>query len=380
MRPLTINGKFLSAGPTGVHRAAEELVRAIDAEIASAAERSERAPRANLLVPPDARTLSGLRAIETRTVPGATGQRWEQVVLPRAVRGTVLLNLCNLGPLAVRDALTLVHDAMFVTSPSSYPRAFRWKYRAFVPLLARVHRAVMTVSEHSRTELARLGICPPERCHVVHNGCDHLARAPIAHDALARFGLEGTRYVLALASSVPRKNVAVLLEAFARAAPDGARLALFGPDSRDALAAAGLAVPASTRVLGRVSDAELRALLRGAHAFAFPSLDEGFGLPPLEAMAEGCPTVVAPRAALPEVCADAALYADPHDAAEWSRRFAELEDPGRRGALVRRGRDRAARFDWGSSARRILELARRVDADGASFGRGAGARAGALGT
>jgi glycosyltransferase involved in cell wall biosynthesis len=111
------------------------------------------------------------------------------------------------------------------------------------------------------------------------------------------------------------------------------------------------------RLLGRVSDGELRALYTHATAFVFPSLTEGFGLPPLEAMLCGCPTVVSRAGAIPEVCGDASRYVDPTDEAGWTRAMVEVAGQGEdaRRAAVEAGRRRAAPFTWARAARQMVD-------------------------
>jgi glycosyltransferase involved in cell wall biosynthesis len=117
---------------------------------------------------------------------------------------------------------------------------------------------------------------------------------------------------------------------------------------------------------GRVSDGELRALYENAACLAFPSTTEGFGLPPLEAMGLGCPVVVAPCGALPEVCGDAALYAPPGAPAAWAQAIRRLDgDAGLRQRMMEAGLARAALYRWEDSARRLLEVIEGVAAKGA---------------
>ena len=113
----------------------------------------------------------------------------------------------------------------------------------------------------------------------------------------------------------------------------------------------------NVRFLGRISDAELKGLLENASAFACPSLTEGFGLMPLEAMALGCPAVIAPCGALPEVCGDAALIADPHSPGDWAAQLAKLRSDEEAAAdYSARGKDRARLFSWDHSARALLDV------------------------
>ena len=125
---------------------------------------------------------------------------------------------------------------------------------------------------------------------------------------------------------------------------------------------AGLTPTADARFLGRVTDAELRALLDHATALVFPSLFEGFGLPPLEAMACGCPVVASDIPTLREVCGDAVLYADPTDAALWASQMDRLaNDAAERDDLADRGRRQATRFTWDRAADALIEAVQQME-------------------
>ncbi|PHY22899.1 hypothetical protein CSW59_00490 [Caulobacter sp. BP25] len=133
-----------------------------------------------------------------------------------------------------------------------------------------------------------------------------------------------------------------------------------GGNSR-VFADAGLSPPPGVRLIGRVSDEELRSLYTNAIAFVFPSLTEGFGLPPLEAMLCDCPAIVSSAAAIPEVCGEAALYVDPQDQAAWTRAMIDIaQSADRREALIVAGRERAGQFTWDRSARLLLKYLEEV--------------------
>lgn len=350
MPDLFFNGKFLTAPPTGVHRVAEEIIRAIDARLA---ERGGDCGAA-ILHPPGIKRELPLRVIPHRRVGRSGGPVWEQTELPRAARGGLLINLCNLGPVSSRNAITMIHDAQVRDAPGSYSAAFRAYYNAVQPVIGRRHRAILTVSGYSRARLMAHGTAPQEAIHVVHNGVDHATRA--APDRAAAFarGLRPGGYVLALASAQAHKNIAVLTRAFRDPRLGGLTLALVGDDP---LAMIDRQAPPNVATLGRVPDEALFGLMADALAFASPSLTEGFGLPPLEAMALGAPVVAAPRGAMPEIMGEAAIWADPDDPADWADAFLRLRaDAAHAAAHSAAGRDRAARYSWNDAAGRILDL------------------------
>lgn len=355
-KKIVINGKFLSAPPTGVHRVAAELANAL-ADLKAEAHPSVHGLDIELLLPRDGIARAAAIRLPHRVVSPFVGIPWEQLTLPFAAQKSLVLSLCNIGPALSRGAITMIHDAQVHLSPASYARPFRLWYRFIQPLFARRHRHILTVSAYSRGEIAVAGLCREDKISVIHNGVDHILRDPADLSVLNRLDLVGRPYVLALATTQAHKNIGVLLKAFADPALTGIRLVLFGAHGPDAFAAAGHALPANIVFSGRISDPALRGLMEHALCLAFPSTTEGFGLPPLEAMRLGCPAVVAPCGALPEVCADAVLYASPGKPGDWVAaiaRFAASSDHRRDYAVA--GRRRAAEFTWRAAAIKLAGI------------------------
>lgn len=357
-RNIIVNGKFLRAQPTGVHRVATELANAL-AALAEDDDPVVAGLEFSVWHPHDGARNAAQIALPKKQVGPLTGIPWEQITLPFAKRSGTLINLCNIGPVLAGDALTMIHDLQVRISPQSYSRGFRLWYRFTQPILARRNRMILTVSEFSRAEIVKAGLCPPERVAVVHNGVDHVLRTQSDPSVLHRLGLAGKPFVLALANTQEHKNVAVLLKAFARPELAEVALVLFGGVDRDAFAAAGLALPGNAVLAGRVGDGELRALMEHALCLAFPSTTEGFGLPPLEAMLLGCPAIIAPCGALPEVCGDAAVQVEPGDAAGWAAAVQRmLEDPDFRRKYSATGKLRAQQFTWARAGRQLAGVLR----------------------
>jgi glycosyltransferase involved in cell wall biosynthesis len=356
-RHWAINGRFLTQPVTGVQRYGREILSALDALMADAV------PLANglsveLLVPPDFDEGLSLKAIKIRKVGSTRGHAWEQTILPTHVRGG-LLSLCNLGPLATRKQILCIHDVNTRVCPQSYSAQFRLLYRSLIPLLGRTVRKVTTVSQYSASELRHHKICPA--ADVVGNGHEHALRWGAIHSNQTR-EISGPRTIVVLGSTVPHKNVGLILSLQDRLAAVGLRVAVVGASSSRVFGKVDYKDAENITWLGRTSDAELRALLQDCLCLAFPSLVEGFGLPPLEAMALGCPVVMSDRASLPEVGGDAVLYASPENADQWLNCFMRLlDDEQLRIKLVQRGREQAAQFRWAASAQRYLELMRGLD-------------------
>jgi glycosyltransferase involved in cell wall biosynthesis len=354
-RTVIINGRFLLGGSTGVHRVAEELTVQCAALVR---ERPGLARRIafELWVPPGARAGADKLGVPYRVAGGLDGRVWEQVTLPLMARGRMILSLCNVGVIAARRSVTMIHDAQVHITPASYSMAFRAWYRFQQGIIGHRHQRILTVSEFSRDQLVHYGVAPRDRIRIIHNGIDHIGAVEPDPRVLARLGLAPGQFVVSLANTQAHKNIAMLLRAFADPALADVTLVLFGSHGADQFRAAGHAIPANVRFAGRIDDASLAALFGAARCLAFPSCTEGFGLPPLEAMRSGCPALVAPAGALPEVCGDAALYADPRDAASWVAAIVRLgHDQLLRQRLIAAGRAQAARFTWRQAAERLIE-------------------------
>jgi len=348
------NGKFLASAPTGVHRVARELISSLDDLLSRPDVRDDNVWQ--LLKPRDAYQPLSLSRIPARTVGFNTWQPWEQVDLPFAAKNKILVNLCNLGPLAHPRNVTMIHDAQVFTSPASYGPAFRAWYQFALPKLGHQSIRVLTVSKFSRDQLVEYGIAERDNISVIYNGVDHLLRTPSAPGVVHKFSLVPNRYVVALASTQAHKNIKVLLKAFGDARLSNLKLVLVGAAGETHFLGAGLDAPANTLFVGAVSDGEFRGLMESSLCFACPSTTEGFGLPPLEAMTLGCPAVVAPCGALPEVCGEGALYADPDDPSAWAEAINRLhDDQPFRNALVERSRRQAAQFTWARSAQLLYD-------------------------
>jgi glycosyltransferase involved in cell wall biosynthesis len=365
-RHWTINGRFLSQPLTGVQRYAHEIVHELDALLV---EQPELATGLDieLAVPPDASTPITLAAIRSRTIGTSQGHRWEQSSLPGSVKGG-LLSFCNTGPLAVRKQIICMHDVNTRTFPHSYSLPFRSLYSVLMPLLGRTARAISTVSNYSAGELARFGISQPAKIFVAPNGHEHTIRWTPRHSPVTRDAATPSTIVI-LGSNAPHKNSGLIIGMADRLAAVGLRVAVVGMSDRRIFKTAVPDAGASNILwLGRLSDDELAALLRDSLCLAFPSFVEGFGLPPLEAMAIGCPVVVSDRGSLPEICGDAALYAAPDNRDAWFDHFMRLySSPALRAQMVSRGRPRTSHFRWRVSAERYLSAM--AEADGLQTGR-----------
>lgn len=355
---IAINGRFLTQRTVGVQRFALEVVRATDSLIDSG-EYAALAGRIEVLAPPAARDLP-LRHIPVRHCGMTNGYFWEQFEFPLHARGRFLLNLCMLGPIAVRRQIVVIHDATVRARPSTFALGFRAAYNVLIPLLCRRALCPVTVSEFSRREIGKWYGVDVSHMPVCLEGGDHMLETPAENSVIERLGLVGRKFFLCVGMG-NNKNPETLFAAFAKAGLPDALLVITGSRNDRVNGRHRELVSNAVRYAGYVSDAELRSLYEHALALTFPSHYEGFGLPPVEAMTCGCPVIISKQPALVEMAGDAALQCSADDAEELAGLMRLVhDDPIRRAAMIDAGRARAVRLTWRATARILLDLCLKV--------------------
>ncbi len=275
-------------------------------------------------------------------------------------------------PLGACPFVVTVHDISYTRYPQFFSPRDRWMLSTLVPLTMRRAARVITVSNHARQEIIdRYGIAPARVAVTYEAAAGQFAEV---HDPVqlaevrARYGVPATgRYLLALGNLQPRKNMGRLVEAFARlrsrAEITDVHLVIAGKalwrESEVYAAVQRVQLTGRVHFVGYVADEDLPALYSGALAFVYPSLYEGFGLPPLEAMACGTPVVCTNVASLPEVVGDAARLITPTDVDDLAQALhAIATDDGLRATLIDQGHRRVAQFSWQRCAEETLAVYR----------------------
>ncbi len=312
---LVVNGRFLRSRPTGLHRVGRNLVdalRRVGPAFEVWAPAAVDDPRVDRHQP---------------SAPGKVGDLlWEQTALPLRAGGHVVLSLANTGPVLARHGVVLIHDTAMLGDRGWFARSMRG-YAAVVVAAARHADLVLTVSESVAAELTAAGLTgrhgrPPV---VVRSAVD-----PSFHpvDVAARAAVRRRHdldrpYLLIVGWTDPRKDIATVVAAHRRLVTEVDHVLVTVGQGPSHFAPVSVPEGARVRHLGYVDDADLVALLGGATALLCPSRYEGFGLPPLEAMACGTPALVSDIPVLRESTGGRAVFLPVGDVTAWAHAMRE---------------------------------------------------------
>ncbi|WP_426323618.1 glycosyltransferase family 4 protein [Microbacterium sp. E-13] len=358
MDRIFLNGRFLTQPLTGVQRFALEISKAL----------MSRRDDLTLLVPRAKLAIEPPRGAELRVVGVSGGHLWEQTELPAYLKRAgepLLVSLGSTGPAYYKNQIVTHHDITYVRHPESFSAKTRAVYRAIVPHMLQNCLAVVTVSEFSRNEISRHFGVDAAKIFVVPNAVGSGFKARSSGPAR---GAAARPYFLAVSSLNAHKNFGGLVRAYRQSGVASATdLRIVGGQAK---AFARIDVDLNTpgvRLMGSVSDETLVDLYQGALSFVFPSLYEGFGIPPLEAQKCGSPVIAANIPALRETLERSAHFVDPLDVADIALALRTLaHDAGLRERLAALGAANARRYSWESSAAIVDGLIRQAMQSGSS--------------
>lgn len=341
---ICVNARFLTQHMTGVQRYAVEICLEL---------KRMRGDEIEFVSPCGIVQKKYAELLNAQIIGKHKGHVWEQIDLPLYLRkkgNPLLLNLCNTAPLFYRNKIVTVHDVAFMAYPQTFSKSFLYFYKFMIPRIMRTARKVVTVSDFSKDEIVKYYGIEKNKIEVVYSAVSDIFQNSIRQNKAA------SPYLLAVSSVNHRKNFISVLKAFQVFKEHNKNVCLYIvgdvfnsnfqriniDDYRD-----------DPRIvfLGRISDEELVNYYRNALAFVFPSLYEGFGLPPLEAQICGCPVLVADIPPLHEVIANSGIYCDPnsiHSIAEGMKKVVES------GQILRdKGYDNVKRFSFKKSSCQI---------------------------
>lgn len=347
---VVVNARFLTQDLTGVQRFAYQISKELKGNFTN---------DILFVSPKGIVSFVESESLDAIVVGKYSGHYWEQVELVRflnKIGSPILINLANTAPILYKNKITVLHDIAFYRFSHSYSLPFRLFYRSIIPLVLKTSKAVVTVSDFSRVEISNLYNIPVDKIKVMYNSVDEF----FSHNRTVNEKDE--KFILTVSSLHAQKNIAALIDAFNTIADPDLKLYLVGSMNksfRNSALEKSISNNHNIIFLGRVSDDQLISLYSKARCFVFPSLYEGFGIPPLEAQACGCPCIISRAASLPEIFGDSVIYFDPNnyldiaDKIEYFLNNDKLEIE-----LVKRGFINTDRFSWKKSAFKLIDIIR----------------------
>lgn len=329
-----VNARFLTQNMTGVQRFALEICQEL-----------LKLRHDLVFLVPNVENIAILeRSFPVQVVGKKNGFYWEQIELPKFLKkqgNHLLINLCNRAPIFYKNNIIVLHDVIFKRYPKTVSLGFGLFYKFMVPNLIKRAKKILTVSQFSKQEILYFYPKYHRDIKVIYNAVDKKFRPHYDnhHNEL---------YLLAVSSDFSHKNFESLVKAFLLLNHPTLKLKIVGNKGSIAIQYQN---EKNINFLGRVSDEQLIELYQNAYAFVFPSLYEGFGIPPLEAQACGCPVISSNLSVMPEVLGDSVIYFNPKDVNDIKEKInLLLQDKQLYKGLVTKGLQNVARFSWADSA------------------------------
>lgn len=347
---FVVNGRFLTQKPTGVHRFAFEMCNKLH----------ELEVDFYVAVPKEI-NLDYKFNFKTVVCGSMDSHLWEQISLPRYLKqqgNPLLVSFSGCGPLNYSNQIITIHDVSHERHPEWFSKNYCRFYGYMMPRIGKKAHAIITVSEFSKREIEETLQIVAEKIYVIncsipsYHKVDNILNEPTK---------DAESYIVSVSSMDPRKNFIRLVEAFSNIEDKSIKLYIVGMQFK-AFNTPDMQKLISENVIltGYLDDESLQKMYKNALFSVYPSLYEGFGIPPLESMSYGCPVIVSDIPALREINEDAALYTNPLNVADMSSKMDLLiRDIQLRKTLSEKGRLQVQKYSWDKSAQQVLELVKR---------------------
>lgn len=334
VKMIIINGRFLSQNITGVQRFAREILVELDKVVK---------PGEYKILGPKNIKKESFNNIQIEIYGNLTGHLWEQIELPYYVyknKGK-LVNLCNMAPI-IKPGIITIHDIQTKVYPQFFNKKFVLWYNFVNKLNIKNAKKIITVSKFSKEEIIKYYKISKEKIEIIYNGWEHMKRIEKDEKILEKLHLKNKKYILGVSSLNPNKNFQYILK-LAKLHKEY-EFVIVGKQNNKIFNEIKEEEVENLIWAGYVSDEELKSLYEQAKAFIFPSFYEGFGIPPLEAIACGCENIVVSNTScLEEIFQDKVLYLNPHKVKKL-----ELKE--------KKNKDILLNFSWENSAKKLLNL------------------------
>jgi glycosyltransferase involved in cell wall biosynthesis len=341
-----VNSLFLTKRITGLERYATELSLAL----------KKNRPETIFLSSKNNSNNCNKKKLNPTDVGNLRGYLWEQFELPLYLKragNPLLVNLTNTCPLIYRNQILVIHDVAFIHNPDWYSKKAALFFNYIVKKSAKAAKKIITVSEFSKKEIIKyLGI-PKEKIEVVYSG---VPQGILNHSERKLENKYGD-YIFTVSTLEPRKNLISLIRAFKKLNNPGLKLLIAGEKNLLVFKTPELEKNDENNIifLGYVDDETLVNLYQNTCLFVYLSLYEGFGFPPVEAIALGCPTLVSNRGSLPEVCGEFAEYTDPLNIDEIAQKIESMISREFKNSM-KKVEKFCERYNWQNSAERFLTV------------------------
>lgn len=347
---IYINGRFLTQNITGVQRVGIEILKELDNILDKSKD------EIIILTPKDADISVSFNNIKIQRIGFLKGHLWEQFFLPFASKRKLLINFCNTSPILKRNQITFIHDAAVYSCKNAYSKKFTLWYRLLYRCSALLDRKVITVSEFSKKELVNYIPMLKGKIEVIHNGVEHFQDIDIDETIFDLKNIKRENYILAVGSLHPNKNFQIIVDSL-KDLDNNITLVIAGGFNEKVFSNASNFNCDNVIRVGYVSDEQLKALYKHAKAFVFPSVYEGFGIPPLEAMSVGCPVIASEAASIPEVCGEAAIYFEPTNRSQLIHQINTIYNSDNIVSdLYSKGIKQSEKFSWKKSSEKLYKI------------------------
>lgn len=368
-KKLYINARFLSQNFTGVQRYAAELVQEMDNLIAENSPITENFEIV-LLSPKNVNQSLELKHIKIKSVGMLSGHLWEQLELPIYIKNGILFCPGNMAPifslLSKTPVITTIHSISFKFYPSNYSSPYRIWYRLITPIIFRLSDIIITVSNSEKEYIKNSYNFNRNKIHVIQNGGPFKEFYSVLNIESAKQNLHAKAYILFVGSLNKIKNLKSVIDAFELLQNDiNCDLLVIGENTKT-FHKSRISVPLikKNKVIfkGQINNSEeLINLYKNAICLVFPSLYEASPLPPIEAMACGCPVIASNIPSLKERCGDAAIYCHPEDVNDIAKKILKvINDKKLRESYIKKGLLKTRDYTWKKCTEETLKLIKKL--------------------
>ena len=348
MKTIYVNARFLTQKITGVQRYAIEIFLELIKK------------NCNLVfLSPSGIIHKELEKIFKPKIIGVNrGVLWEQVDLPVFLwlkKSPLLISLGNVAPAMYKNVILCHHDISYIRYPESISKKASLWYKIISPFVIKRCRSLITVSEFSKKDISKYYGLEMQDIEVIYNSASHMKRVEKKKG-------EREKYFLMVSSINSHKNIDFVLQSFSDPRLRSYKLKIVGGGERFFRASGCINYENSNiEFIGRVSDEVLCQLYSDAYCFIFPSLYEGFGIPPLEAQLLGCPVISSCVASMPEVLGNSAVLFSPYNKEEFCEKLLQMDkDEELMDKLIQSGYENVKRFSWEKSAQNLNNIILRL--------------------